>query len=237
MGEVWPEAQAHVAAELGTDEPDAIVFAANTHDFLVRLWAAAPRRSRGPLRVLDQQRRVPQRPAPVRALGESGEIKLDQIAAEPFDCFADRFLERRGERAPRPYPRQPGPVRQRPHLRSRRAAAGSVGRRARGSSSTAITRSWRWTGRSAEAAGSAFYLGGGLQICDGRRRAARSCMRRRASARGRRSPAGMPSSTTSACRPAASATPRTRAASLEPTFDPSALYRFNAVQRMLAPTA
>ena len=31
-------------AELGTDMADAIVFASNTHDFLVRLVTAAPRR-------------------------------------------------------------------------------------------------------------------------------------------------------------------------------------------------
>ena len=45
MGEVWPEAQAHVARELGTGDPSAIVFSSNTHDFLVRLVTAAPRRS------------------------------------------------------------------------------------------------------------------------------------------------------------------------------------------------
>ena len=40
MGEVWPEAQANVAAELGSGDPSAIVFASNTHDFLIRLQAA-----------------------------------------------------------------------------------------------------------------------------------------------------------------------------------------------------
>ena len=51
MGEVWPEAQGHVARELATGEPDLIAFSPNTHDFLVRLVTAAPRR--GPrLRVL-----------------------------------------------------------------------------------------------------------------------------------------------------------------------------------------
>ena len=44
MGEVWVEAQAHVADELGSRLPDAVLFAANTHDFLIRLAAAAPRR-------------------------------------------------------------------------------------------------------------------------------------------------------------------------------------------------
>jgi hypothetical protein len=40
MDEVWPAAQAEVSAELGTGIPDAIVFAPNTHDLLVRLFAA-----------------------------------------------------------------------------------------------------------------------------------------------------------------------------------------------------
>ena len=48
--------------------PDAIVFASNTHDFLIRLVAAAPRRRRTAAGA-DQRRRVPQRAAPVRALG------------------------------------------------------------------------------------------------------------------------------------------------------------------------
>ncbi|HKH28919.1 MAG TPA: class V aminotransferase, partial [Sphingomicrobium sp.] len=39
MDEVWPEAQAHVATELGTAMPDAVVFAPNTHELLVRLFA------------------------------------------------------------------------------------------------------------------------------------------------------------------------------------------------------
>ena len=34
-----PEAQAHVAAELGLPSPDSIVFSSNTHDFLLRLFS------------------------------------------------------------------------------------------------------------------------------------------------------------------------------------------------------
>jgi len=51
MDEVWPAAQAEVAAELGTGTPGEVVFAPNTHDFLVRLVTAAPRRA-GQLKVL-----------------------------------------------------------------------------------------------------------------------------------------------------------------------------------------
>ena len=54
--------------ELGTGEPDAIVFSSNTHDFLVRLVAAAPGDAAAAARA-DERRRIPQRAAPVRALG------------------------------------------------------------------------------------------------------------------------------------------------------------------------
>lgn len=52
MFAVWPEAQAEVAAELGTGMSEAIVFSANTHDFIIRLAAACPRADRARLRVL-----------------------------------------------------------------------------------------------------------------------------------------------------------------------------------------
>src|SRR5262249_59143175 len=52
MEAVWPEARGHVATELGSRDPLAIVFASNTHDFLIRLVAACPRSAGRPLRVL-----------------------------------------------------------------------------------------------------------------------------------------------------------------------------------------
>ncbi|WP_150125519.1 aminotransferase class V-fold PLP-dependent enzyme [Sphingomonas sp. LM7] len=49
MGEIWPAAQHHVAAELGLPDPSSIVFAPNTHELLLRVVSALPRR---PLRIL-----------------------------------------------------------------------------------------------------------------------------------------------------------------------------------------
>jgi selenocysteine lyase/cysteine desulfurase len=49
MGEIWPAAQIHVAAELGLPDPSTIVFASNTHELLVRIVSALPKR---PLRLL-----------------------------------------------------------------------------------------------------------------------------------------------------------------------------------------
>lgn len=50
MDEIWPAAQAHVAAELQLPDPSTVVFASNTHELLLRIVSAmAPRR---PLRIL-----------------------------------------------------------------------------------------------------------------------------------------------------------------------------------------
>ena len=50
MDEIWPAAQAQVAAELQLPDPSTVVFASNTHELLLRLVSAmAPRR---PLRIL-----------------------------------------------------------------------------------------------------------------------------------------------------------------------------------------
>ena len=92
MGEVWPEAQRHVAEELGTGLPDAVVFAANTHDFLVRLAAAAPREAGEALRILTSDGEFHSARRQFARWVESGEIALTTVAVEPFDSFAERFL-------------------------------------------------------------------------------------------------------------------------------------------------
>ncbi len=48
MGEIWPAAQEHVAAELKLPDPNSVVFAPNTHELLLRIVSARP----GPLRIL-----------------------------------------------------------------------------------------------------------------------------------------------------------------------------------------
>ena len=92
MDEVWPEAQRNVAAELGTAMPDAIVFASNTHDFLVRLAAACPRR--GPqLRLLTSDGEFHSARRQFARWAEDGWLTVDRIAAEPAESFEQRFLE------------------------------------------------------------------------------------------------------------------------------------------------
>jgi len=92
MGEVWPEAQAHVADELGSADASAVVFASNTHDFLVRLITAAPARGTGPLRILTTDGEFHSARRQFARWAEAGWIALDKIAVEPFDTFSERFL-------------------------------------------------------------------------------------------------------------------------------------------------
>ena len=232
MGEVWPEAQGHVADELGTAMPDAVVFAPNTHELLVRLFAAASLQLADPR--ADQRRRVSQRPAPVRALGGS---------------------RRGGRRA-----RSRRTVRQlfRPLSRSgasrvittsfssarccSAAAAGSIwstswprlpGPKGRGSSSTAITRSWRSRRRSTTwPRASAFYLGGGYKYA----MSGEGCAFLHAPPGFGERPriTGWFAEFEDLTLPPGSVGYRKDAMRfMGATFDPSGLYRFNAVRRML----
>jgi selenocysteine lyase/cysteine desulfurase len=90
MDEVWPEAQRNVAAELGVPA-DRIVFSSNTHDFLIRLFAAAPRS--GPLRVLTSDGEFHSARRQLARLEEAGEMAVTRVPAEPFESFSDRFLD------------------------------------------------------------------------------------------------------------------------------------------------
>lgn len=92
MGEVWPEAQRHVAQELGTGMPDAVVFASSTHDFLVRLVAACPRRS-GQLRVLTSDGEFYSARRQFERWAEDGWLTVERVAVEPGEMFSQRFLE------------------------------------------------------------------------------------------------------------------------------------------------
>ena len=91
MGEVWPEAQREVAAEIGTGMADAIVFAPNTHELLVRLFAAAS--GAWPIRVLTSDGEFHSARRQFARWEEAGAAQIDRVPVEPFDTFSERFLE------------------------------------------------------------------------------------------------------------------------------------------------
>ena len=90
MGEVWPAAQAEVAAELGTGRADAIVFAPNTHELLLRLMAAVS--ETWPIRVLTSDGEFHSARRQFARWEESGAAVFERVSTEPFDTFSKRFL-------------------------------------------------------------------------------------------------------------------------------------------------
>ena len=90
MDEVWPAAQAEVAAELGSGQPDAIVFAPNTHQLLVSLMAAVS--ETWPIKVLTSDGEFHSARRQFARWEESGAAVFERVAVEPFESFSDRFL-------------------------------------------------------------------------------------------------------------------------------------------------
>ncbi|MFD1610420.1 aminotransferase class V-fold PLP-dependent enzyme [Sphingomonas tabacisoli] len=97
MGEIWPRAQAEVAAELGLLDPSTIVFAPNTHELIVRLVSAIERPR--PLRVLASDGEFHSFRRQSARWEAAGEMTVERVPVEPLATFADRFLAA-AERAP-----------------------------------------------------------------------------------------------------------------------------------------
>jgi selenocysteine lyase/cysteine desulfurase len=92
MGALWPEAQAEVAAELGTGMADAIVFAPNTHELLVRLFAAVS--ANWPIRVLTSDGEFHSARRQFARWEETGAALVERVPVEPAETFSERFLAR-----------------------------------------------------------------------------------------------------------------------------------------------
>lgn len=98
FAEVMPTAQANIARELHLPDAGGLAFAPNTHELLVRLFSA--KGGRAPLDVLTSDgefhsfRRQSQRWA------EDGRVALRVVPCEPFDTFTQRFLDALAEKTP-----------------------------------------------------------------------------------------------------------------------------------------
>jgi len=89
FGEVVPEAQAHIARELNLPSPDSIVFAPNTHDLLLRIVSGIERR---PARILATDGEFHSFRRQSERWEEAGVAVVERVPLAPFDTFADRFL-------------------------------------------------------------------------------------------------------------------------------------------------
>lgn len=89
FGEVVPEAQGHVARELNLPSPDTVVFAPSTHDLLVRIVSAVETR---PVRILSTDGEFHSFRRQAARWEEAGEAVVTRVPIAPFETFAERFL-------------------------------------------------------------------------------------------------------------------------------------------------
>lgn len=88
---VIPEAQGHVAHHLGLSDPGTICFSSNTHDFLLRILSSMP--TGRVLRILSTDSEFHSFTRQAARLEEEGLVEVTRIPVAPFDSFATRFAE------------------------------------------------------------------------------------------------------------------------------------------------
>jgi selenocysteine lyase/cysteine desulfurase len=98
FGEVMPRAQANIAHELGLPDPKTIGFAPNTHELLMRLFSA--KFGDRPLDVLTSDGEFHSFRRQAARWEETGRIKRRVVPCEPFDTFTERFLAAAREKKP-----------------------------------------------------------------------------------------------------------------------------------------
>ncbi len=86
---VWPEAQGHLARELGLPDPTSLVFGPNTHGFVLRLLSCLPHRAR----VVTTDSEFHSFERQVRRLEEDGLLEVERVPSEPFDTFEERYVQ------------------------------------------------------------------------------------------------------------------------------------------------
>jgi selenocysteine lyase/cysteine desulfurase len=92
FGEVVPRAQAHVARLLGLTDPSSVVFAPSTHDLVVRVLSCLPADgARRPVRVLTTSSEFHSFARQSARLEEDGTLDVVRVPAQPFASFVERF--------------------------------------------------------------------------------------------------------------------------------------------------
>ncbi len=89
FGEIVPKAQRHIAETIGVSDPSAICFAPNTHDFVTRLLSCfEPGRA---LRILSTDSEFHSFRRQLRRLLELPNVEASIIDVQPFKSFTQRF--------------------------------------------------------------------------------------------------------------------------------------------------
>lgn len=96
FGEVWPEAQAHVARVLRLPDAKTVAFAPNTHELAMRILSGLP--AGRAHRILTTDAEFHSWKRQLARLEEDGLAVVTRVASEPFDTFEERFaLAARGD--------------------------------------------------------------------------------------------------------------------------------------------
>ncbi len=88
FGELWPSAARHVAAELKLPGADSVVFAPNTHELFLRLLSCLPKRPR----VVTSDAEFHSAERQLRRLEEESLVRVERVPAEPFATFGERLV-------------------------------------------------------------------------------------------------------------------------------------------------
>lgn len=89
FGHIYPTAQGHVAEELNLPDPNSIVFAPNTHNLIVALFSACEAQ---PIRLLTTDGEFHSLSRQRLRWEESGRVVSDIIPVHPAETFDARFL-------------------------------------------------------------------------------------------------------------------------------------------------
>lgn len=87
FGSVFEGTREKVAGLIGVDDPQSITFAPNTHEFVVRIFSCLE----PPVRVLTTDAEFHSFNRQSRRWEEEGLAVVDRVPAEPFESFAERF--------------------------------------------------------------------------------------------------------------------------------------------------
>ena len=91
FGEVVPKAQDHIARILGLSDARQVAFAANTHEFVSRIYSCLEKA--GSIRVLTSAHEFYSFKRQTRRMQESGRLEVTEIPGPPWNTFTQRFCE------------------------------------------------------------------------------------------------------------------------------------------------
>lgn len=91
FAKVIPQAQQHIAGHLGLPRSDTICFSPNTHDFLLRILASLP--TGRTVKILATDSEFHSFSRQVARLEEDGLVQVTRVPVAPFETFVERFCE------------------------------------------------------------------------------------------------------------------------------------------------